>query len=122
MSEMFLIIDDSRLARMMAVGLITERYPDARVVEAIDAESALTAARDAPPDHILLDHNMPGTAGLDLVDTLRDVAPGASITLVTANIQSSIRERAEAFGCRFIAKPLTAEKVDALFADLKAGT
>jgi CheY-like chemotaxis protein len=119
---MFLIIDDSRLARMMAFGLITERYPDAKVVEAVDAETALAAARDAPPKHIFLDHNMPGTAGLDLVDALREAAPTASITLVTANIQSSIRERAEASGCRFIAKPLTAEKVDALLADLGEGT
>lgn len=119
---MFLIIDDSRLARLMAIGLITERDADARIVEAVDAESALAAAREAPPDHILLDHNMPGTSGLDLVATLREVAPDASITLVTANIQSAIRERAEAFGCRFIAKPLTAEKIGVLLSDLESGT
>jgi CheY-like chemotaxis protein len=119
---MFLIIDDSRLARMMAIGLITERRADARIVEAVDADSAMAAVRDTPPDHILLDHNMPGTSGLDLVGALREAAPEASITLVTANIQSSIRERAEAFGCHFIAKPLTAEKMDALLADLDPGT
>jgi len=48
---------------------------------------------------------MPGTSGLDLVEGLRGVAPNASMTLVTANIQSAIRQRAEQLGCRFIANP-----------------
>ena len=118
MGDHFLIVDDSRLARLMARGLIAERRPEATVVEAEDADSALDAVRASAPRHILLDHNMPGTSGLDLVESLRTLAPSASITLVTANIQSSIRERAEKFGCRFVAKHVTAEKIDGLLSEL----
>ncbi|MBT5434936.1 MAG: response regulator [Alphaproteobacteria bacterium] len=105
MADKFLIVDDSRLARMMASGLIAERHSDAVVVEAENADQALEAARHQTPDHVILDHNMPGTSGLDLVEGLRGVAPNASMTLVTANIQSAIRQRAEQLGCRFIANP-----------------
>ncbi len=120
MAMSVLIVDDSRLARMMVGGLISERWPDCTVVESENAEQALASARTTVPDHIILDHNMPGEVGLDVVERLRDAAPQASITLVTANIQSSIRARAQALGCHFVAKPVTAEKIDRLLSDIGA--
>lgn len=113
-----LIVDDSRLARMMVGSLIAERCPDARVDEAESADQALTSAAGQTPDLVILDHNMPGQAGLDVVARLREIAPGAEIALVTANIQNSIRERASEAGCHFVAKPVTGEKIDKLLADI----
>ena len=116
-----LIVDDSRLARMMVAGLISERWPTARVREAENAEQALSAAAQEAPDLVILDHNMPGEAGLDVVDRLRDCAPQADVALVTANIQNAMRERASQAGCHFVAKPVTAEKIDKLLADIGTG-
>lgn len=118
MARSVLIVDDSKLARMMVAGLIGERWPDADIREAANADDALAAIRTAVPTDVILDHNMPGMAGLDVVEQLRELAPDASVTLVTANIQSSIRQRARSIGCRFVPKPVTAEKIDKLLADL----
>lgn len=117
-----LIVDDSRLARLMVSGLIRERCPDAAVTEATDADQAIEAVARSRPDLVVLDHNMPGTAGLDVVDRLRAAAPAARVALVTANIQSAIRQRAAEAGCLFVAKPVTAEKIDKLLADIGIGS
>lgn len=121
MTRSVLIVDDSRLARLMVAGLIRERWPGATIREAATAEDGLEAARSDPPDLVILDHNMPGASGLDIVNGLRAAAPDASLALVTANIQNSIRQRADEAGCRFVAKPVTAEKIDKLLADIGAG-
>lgn len=121
MTRSVLIVDDSRLARLMVSGLIRERWPGATIREVETAEDAIEAVRSDPPDLVILDHNMPGASGLDVVSSLRDAAPRANLTLVTANIQNSIRQRAEAAGCRFVAKPVTAEKIDKLLADIGIG-
>lgn len=121
MTRSVLIVDDSRLARLMVSGLIRERWPSATIREAETAEDGLVAARSDPPDLVILDHNMPGASGLDIVNGLRAAAPGASLALVTANIQNSIRQRADEAGCHFVAKPVTAEKIDKLLADIGAG-
>lgn len=115
-----LIVDDSKLARLMVAGLISERWPSARVRQAEDAAQALIAVEQEAPDLVILDHNMPGEAGLDVVEKLRGSAPGASIALVTANIQNAMRERASQAGCHFVGKPVTAEKIDKLLADIGA--
>ena len=114
-----LVVDDSRLARMMVGGLIAERCPGARIREANDAEEALVAARAEAPDLVILDHNMPGEAGLDIVERLREIAPRAAIALVTANIQNTVRQRAAQAGCHFVAKPVTAEKIARLLAEME---
>ena len=56
--------------------------------------------------------------GLDLAARLRELAPEASLTLITANIQASIRDQAAALGLRFIAKPVNKEKVADLLVEL----
>lgn len=121
MTRSVLIVDDSRLARMMVAGLIAERWPTSRMREAESAEQALVAAAQEAPDLIILDHSMPGEAGLDVVEKLQASAPRAAIALVTANIQNATRRRAADAGCHFVAKPVTAEKIDKLLADLGTG-
>lgn len=64
---------------------------------------------------------MPGETGLDVLERLRSLAPGADVALVTANIQSAIRQRAADLGCRFVAKPVTGEKIDKLLDDIGTG-
>lgn len=116
-----LIVDDSRLARLMVAGLISERWPTARVREVENAAQALNAVAQEAPDLVILDHNMPGEAGLDVVGKLREQAPRARIALVTANVQNAMRERASQAGCHFVGKPVTAEKFDKLLAEIESG-
>jgi YesN/AraC family two-component response regulator len=118
MSSSVLVVDDSKLARLMVINLISEKWPEAEIREAENADQAFVAIAENTPDHVIMDHNMPGMDGLDLASRLRDVAPKASLTLITANIQSSIREQAATLGCHFIAKPVNESKIAGLLAEL----
>src|SRR5579875_1083332 len=61
-----LIVDDSKLARIVAAKALTVLQPDWARQEASNAEEALAAIAGGTIDVALLDFNMPGRDGLDL--------------------------------------------------------
>lgn len=116
-----LIIDDSRVARMLLRAFVLERRPEMVVLEAANADEALARAAQTPAINLVsIDYSMPGVDGLQLAEQLQAALPAARKVLMTANIQESIRSRAEAMGIRFIAKPITEASVDSLLAVLDA--
>ncbi len=110
-----LIVDDTRLARMMIRGFVAQTYPDWTILEAQDGAAALAqvdARSDAEPiDVMTIDLNMPGMDGLTLATTLRQKYPNAHIALVTANIQDRVQRRVQDAGLGFIPKPITEDKI-----------
>ncbi|MCR6631026.1 MAG: response regulator [Magnetospirillum sp.] len=113
-----LLVDDSRVARMMTRKLIEVGRPGWSVIEAASGEEALEALSAAKPDFIVLDVNMPGMGGIEAARRIRALAPLLPITLLTANIQDPIRHQAEEIGVGFLAKPV---REDALLAFLANG-
>ena len=105
-----LIVDDSKLSRAMINTIIMQYFPDWKILEATNAEEALQVIEPSI-DVITLDMNMPGMNGIDLSCELRQRYPEASISLITANVQHNIREKADSLGLFFVAKPITEEKV-----------
>ena len=82
------------------------------VLEASNGHDALSAVEGKSVDIALLDLNMPGGInGLALARSLKDLFSNIQIALVTANIQSAVREKASALGVEFIAKPITEDKI-----------
>jgi DNA-binding response OmpR family regulator len=78
--------------------------------EASDGDSALEAARAAPPDVILLDWMMPGMSGIDLCRALRadPATAGATIVMVTARVLAKDRAVAIAAGVdHYVGKPFS---------------
>ena len=104
-----LVVDDSRLARRVALGILERIRPGWSAVEAADAEEAMSAIRERSVDIVLLDINMPGTDGLTLAQRIRADSPGIAVAIVSANIQDAVVARARAMGATFLAKPLTEE-------------
>lgn len=111
-----LIVDDSRVSRMMARQYILHLQPGWNVVEAGTGEESLDKARAALPDLVLMDVNMPGMGGIAAAEQLRRLAPSLPISLLTANVQSATRERAEALGLGFMEKPITEARIAQLLA------
>lgn len=109
MTHKVLIVDDSKLARMAVVKLLTELHPDWTRVEASNAEEALEHVKRTPLDIALLDFNMPGQDGLVLAAQLRQSNPDISVAVISANRQMEVVKRAEAAGAAFLPKPLTAQ-------------
>lgn len=112
-----LIIDDSRLTRMMIAKIVTTHNPNWLITEAVDAEQAIALCQEQLFDYITLDHNMPGMTGLEAYPQLRASQQQARIGLFTANIQKSTQQRSEAAGLMFIPKPLSEDKVMTFFTE-----
>ena len=87
--------------------------PDLQIIEATNATGALDAVSNDGVDIALIDFNMPGMDGLELVATLRKSKPQMPVAVVSANIQEEIIGRARELNAAFIAKPLTDEALGA---------
>ncbi|MDP3521223.1 MAG: response regulator [Hydrogenophaga sp.] len=124
MSLNFLIVDDSRMSRLILQGLAQQRHPDWTVLQASSGEEALEVASQHAVHLVSMDFNMHGLNGLEAAIELRRRHPGLPVALMTANVQSSVQERAREAGILFLAKPITAvslEQMAALVDNLAGG-
>lgn len=111
MSKNILIVDDSRVSRMMISKIIHSKLTDSNIIEAENGDDALAKSADQAIDLMVLDYNMPGITGLELGSQLRASHPESKIWLLTANIQESIQKQAAELGILFQKKPVTEDKI-----------
>ena len=104
-----LIVDDSKLARIVAGKTLNALQPDWERVEAANADEAMDRVRTGQVDVAMVDFNMPGRDGLELAAELRALRPSMPIAVITANVQDEVVTRVRAVGTAFVAKPLTEE-------------
>jgi CheY-like chemotaxis protein len=104
-----LLVDDSKLARIVAGKAIAALQPEWSRVEAANAEEALDAVSKHSVDLAVLDFNMPGKDGLALAAELRQAYPNMPIAIVTANLQNEVIARARELNASFVGKPVTEE-------------
>jgi CheY-like chemotaxis protein len=113
MQYRILIVDDSKLARMVMMSSLRRIRPDWDVVEATSAQEALEATAKGAFDIALVDFNMPDMDGLELISTMRQTDKAIPIAVVSANLQDEIISRARELNAAFVAKPLTDEALGA---------
>ena len=87
---------------------------DYAILEAIDAADALNILKDAKPDLILMDINMPDMDGYTLTAKIKSM-PGferTPILALTANVMRGDKERTLEAGCDgYIQKPLDIDQL-----------
>lgn len=88
-AQTILVIDDSAtIRRMVDSHLSQEGY---RVVLAPDGESGIEAAKEIGPDLILLDHQLPGTTGLQIC---RQIIADPECSHIPFVVSSTLRKQA----------------------------
>jgi CheY-like chemotaxis protein len=102
-----LVVDDSKLARMVVAGILGRAHPSWRVLEASNGEQALRSLESEAVDIVLIDFNMPDMDGLALAARLRETRRNMPMALVSANAQDAILARARELDVTFLEKPLT---------------
>jgi DNA-binding NtrC family response regulator len=113
-------VDDEPLLRWA----IAETLRDAgyAVDEAGDAEATVRAMfeRSGTPDVVLLDLRLPDCRDLSLLETVRRLAPGATVILMTAFGTPEVRERARSLGAAGILdKPFDVDALAGLVATFR---
>jgi FixJ family two-component response regulator len=94
--------DDPAVLGSLRFSLEIEGYA---VTTFVSADEALAAAL-VPADCLVIDHNLQGMNGLDLVGEIRRRGGGGAAVLVTSHPPQVLRARAAAAGVAIIEKPL----------------
>ena len=105
-----LVVDDeSVLAEMVSMAL---RYEGWDITTADDGFAAITAARTARPDVVVLDVMLPDMSGLEVLRRLREQNPALPVLLLTA--KDAVEDRIAgltAGGDDYVTKPFSIEEV-----------
>jgi CheY-like chemotaxis protein len=108
-----LIVDDSKLARMVVASAFRRVRPEWTLVETSNGDEALGALAGGGVDLAMVDFNMPGIDGLELIAEMRKTHPEMPVAVVSANHQDEILARARNLNASFLAKPLADEALGA---------
>jgi len=111
-----LVVDDSRVIRMVARKILEEL--NFKVAEAEDGKEALDACTASMPDCVLLDWNMPIMDGLEFLKEMRKLPGGDSVMVVfctTENDLDHIQEAIAAGANEYIMKPFDSEIIQSKF-------
>lgn len=99
--------DDEGLRRLIAATLGTEAFT---LLAAGDGDEAIAIAREARPELILLDIDMPGRSGLDVCRELKRDPETAGIKIVMLTASGRDSDRREAFDAQaddYFVKPFS---------------
>lgn len=107
MTQTLLVVDDSKVSRMMIKAKVQQLQPTWTLLETASGEEAVAMVRVSAPDFITMDVNMPGINGFEAVQQIRAFNTTARIAMLTANIQEASRDQAAALQVTFIKKPAT---------------
>lgn len=110
--KLCLVVDDSRVVRKVARRILEDLGFE--VAEAGDGAEALTWARTAMPDAILLDWNMPVMNGLEFLRRLRQEPGGTEPRVIFCSVESDldrIREALDEGASEYIMKPFDGDIV-----------
>ncbi len=109
-----LVVDPVAASRTHAAVLIRNRWPDARVNDAGDGDSALAEADDNAADLVIVD--LPGAAGLACARRLREARPACQVALVAEPGTAATRRQADRAGIRLFRAPVDGEVIEQMLA------
>ena len=114
-----LVVDDSSVIRKVARRILEGL--DFQIIEAEDGEKALQACKQAMPDAVLLDWNMPVMDGFEFLVELRRMAGGDVPKVVFCTTENGIDHIARAINAgadEYIMKPFDKDIVAAKFQEV----
>ena len=107
-----LLVDDEALARARLRVLLADcNAPSAEVLaEAANAEQALCAIRQLAVDVVLLDVRMPGISGVELAQTLAQMAQPPAVVFVSAHAEHAV-QAFDVAAVDYLTKPVRLERL-----------
>src|SRR5687767_7991749 len=81
------------------------------VGEAVEGEEGVKLAREAEPDFIIMDLNMPGLDGIQATRRIMEERPTPVIILTAYSDDKSVDDALEAGACAYLVKPVASEQL-----------
>ena len=109
-TKTILVVEDNALNMKLVKSLLNMGKYD--MIEAPDAETGITLARDKKPDLILMDIQLPGMDGLTATRIIKEDPSGKDIPIVafTSFAMEGDEQKAIEVGCAgYITKPLNTQ-------------
>ena len=117
-----LIADDHELLRCGLKAILAEAFPELVAGEAVDGKAALEAVEQKEWDVVLLDINMPGRSGLDVLQDIRKLHPQLPVVVLSAFPEKDYAVRAFKLGASgYVSKQGAAGEVLAAIRKALAG-
>jgi CheY-like chemotaxis protein len=107
-STILIVEDNADLRRLYAIGLNRHGY---KVKLAGNGAEALSRLETEAPDVILLDILMPVMNGLELLDRIGQVRPGAAIPVIVVTGQAKQDERTDDRIAAWLEKPVSLDTI-----------
>jgi len=109
--EVILIIDDAECIRDSCCQVLTKA--GYRVETAVNGEVGLAKAREIGPVVVLVDLDMPGASGLEVMDRLNEVNRGIIKIVVTGNTSIDLEEEIirKRRALSYLAKPFSPDQL-----------
>jgi FixJ family two-component response regulator len=98
------VVDDDRSVRSAMHRLLTEAGLIAGVFAS--GREFLGTVREDPPDCLILDLNMPGMTGRELLGKVQERIPGLPVIFMTAVDDPESRAELHELGAAYLAKPV----------------
>ena len=106
-----LIVDDSKVSRMVIRAHVKAVQPDWEFIDAASGDEAIRMAAEHQPDFCTMDINMPGMLGTDAAEIILRTHPQMRIVIFSANVQDTMQNKANLIGSIFVAKPVTEKSI-----------
>lgn len=107
-----MIVDDHDIVRKGVRALFENSFPGSHVTEAGDTDSAYRLFQSQPVDAVILDLNLPGSGGLDLINRIHSRDSSARMVVLSMHSQASFARRALRAGARgYVAKAVAASEL-----------
>jgi NarL family two-component system response regulator LiaR len=117
-----LVVDDQTVVRE-GLAAILATYPDIEVIgQAAEGNQALEIIKQAKPNVVLLDLQMPGLDGLATIPKIKEIAPSARILVVTSFADSDrVYQAIKAGALGYILKDATRDQLVYAIRDVAQG-
>ena len=108
----YLVVDDSKLARLSLIKSLKSYEPDADIYQATNGLEAVAFAKDEKVDIIFLDLTMPQMDGYEALPKILELCPNAKVIVVSADVQQKAQEKVIELGAQLhVQKPINSEKM-----------
>lgn len=116
------IVEDDLQVRTQLLALLQAEFPEAVFSEFGDGESAFENLRDAAPQIVLVDLNLPGINGITFIRELKAMSPASQCIVLTVLDQPDTIFRAlQAGATGYLLKSTPSEKIAEGIRDVFAG-